>query len=81
MAYTETATRYNISLNVGDDVWAQSLAAEFSGVNMTDQLAVAFAQSWLDLPWPAGTNVSVSVSKRESSDTTLTADMATGIFS
>lgn len=80
---SSAVTRYIFSFGTlhGNEP-SETIAGEFTSASgMNDEVMIAFARAFRDLPWPAGINTDISVTKQSISTDSTMADLDSGTYS
>lgn len=82
MSSSVTTVSYGFNLTAVRGDYSDSAYPVFtSACGMTDALALAFAQSFLDLPWPTGTTPQAYVTKHETDEIQSEGNLTNHVFS
>lgn len=69
---SQTTYQFNLRVNMTEITFGV-----YTSDGMTDSMAFALKNAWLNLGWPAGTDLSASVGKRTLAETDYTEDDTT----
>jgi hypothetical protein len=81
LSTSDSRVKYNFNLSLvrGDDT-DSNFPVFTTTCGMTDEIAIALAKAFRDLPWPAGTSVQGYVTRHEVDEIQSEGDLDTGVF-
>ena len=81
MSSSDSLVKYNFNLSLGrGDNSDSNYPIYTSSCGMTDELAIAFAKAFRDLPWPAGTTAQAYITRHEVDEIQSEGDLNAGVF-